>query len=106
MFYNGFGGHVTKGETPKETIIRETMEEIGLDISNEDVEDLGFFIIDRPVRFIFYLKKDIDLDNLKLQKEEVKSASYKSATAMMYLIEKGFMHPLHRDIVPKVLKLK
>lgn len=28
------------------------------------------------------------------------------ATEMMYLIEKGLMHPVHRDIVPKVLKLK
>ena len=38
--------------------------------------------------------------------EEVESVSYKSATEMMYLIEKGLMHPVHRDIVPKVLKLK
>ena len=28
------------------------------------------------------------------------------ATEMMYLIEKGLMHPVDRDIVPKVLKIK
>jgi len=104
--YLPVSGHITSGETPKEAIIRETKEEIGLDISNEDVKDVGSFIIDRPVRFIFYLKKDIDLTTLKLQPEEVESVSYKSATEMMYLIEKGLMHPVHRDIVPKVLKLK
>ena len=104
--YLPVSGHITSGETPKEAIIREAMEEIGLDISNEDVKDVGSFIIDRPVRFIFYLKKDIDLTTLKLQPEEVESVSYKSATEMMYLIEKGLMHPVHRDIVPKVLKLK
>ena len=104
--YLPVSGHIISGETPKEAIIRETMEEIGLDISNEDVKDVGSFIIDRPVRFIFYLKKDIDLTTLKLQQEEVENVTYKSATEMMYLIEQGLMHPVHRDIVPKVLKLK
>ena len=55
---------------------------------------------------IFYLKKDIDLTTLKLQPEEVDSVSYKSPTEMLELIDQGLMHPVHRDIVPKVLKLK
>lgn len=38
--YNGPGGKVEKGETPKDGVIREVWEEVGLKIS--DVEDRGF----------------------------------------------------------------
>jgi 8-oxo-dGTP diphosphatase len=36
------GGHMEKGETPIQGVIREYMEEAGLDIAEEDVTPLGF----------------------------------------------------------------
>ena len=103
--YLPIGGHITSGETPLEGIIREAKEEVGLDLNKEELRNLGFYIIDFPVRFIYYIKKNIDLNELKLQPEEVESVYYKSPTEMFELIDQGLMHPVHVDLIPKVLEL-
>ena len=52
------------------------------------------------------MKKNIDLDELKLQPEEVESVLYKSPTEMFELIDQGLMHPVHNVLIPKVLELR
>lgn len=81
------GGHVQSGETPLQAIIRETYEELGIDISNEDIKELGYMLYDIPLRFIFYLKKDIDINNLILQKDEVVCVKYMSIDEISQLIK-------------------
>jgi 8-oxo-dGTP pyrophosphatase MutT (NUDIX family) len=107
---NGFkylpvGGHIISGETPINGIIRETKEEIGLDLKEDEFKYLGFFIIDFPVRFIYYMNKDIDISKLRLQSSEVESVTYKTPTEMLELIDQGYMHPVHNQLMPKVLEL-
>lgn len=100
------GGHIAHGETPYETIVREVLEEIGLDISKEDIADLGFIVDDSRVRFIYYLKKDVDISTLTIQPEEVKSVKYMTVDEIKDYIEKGLMHPSHNILVKMVLDYK
>ena len=100
------GGHISSGETHYETIIREAKEEIGLDIKNEDFKYLGFFMLDEPIRFIYYLKKNVNISELKLQKEEVKDVSYQSPTDIFELVDLGLMHSTYNELMPKVLELR
>jgi len=68
------GGLVEYGELPKDAVIRETMEEVGLNIiptkvihedSNLDKEkDLIF------IRFVYLCELNDDIKNIKLQEEE------------------------------------
>ena len=102
--YSSTGGHIIHGETPTETIIRETYEEIGLDISNENFIELGHICVDFPVRFIFYLKKDVDLNNLKLQEKEVDSVYYFSVQEIKKMIDEGKIHKGHRVVFEKILE--
>lgn len=102
--YSSTGGHVVHGETPLETIIRETKEEIGLDISNEDIIELGHICVDFPVRFIFYLKRDINISDLMLDKNEVESMHYFNQEELKQIIERGKMHKGHIFVLQKVLE--
>lgn len=104
--YSSTTGHIRHNEKPLDTIIRETKEELGLDISNDNLIDLGFLVVDFPVRFIFYLKKDIIINDITIQKEEVESVSYMTEQEIRDVIKKGLMHKAHNHILDRVLEYK
>ena len=59
--YSSTGGHVDAGETHLTSILREIKEELGIEVNSEELEYLGFLLYDKPIRFMYYLKKDIDI---------------------------------------------
>ena len=93
--YSSTGGHIDSGETPLEAIKRETKEEIGVDIDNDEIIDYGFLSFDMPLRFMFYVQKNVDTKSLKLQKEEVESVQYMSKEEIYKLIEEKKMLKSH-----------
>lgn len=104
--YSSTGGHIDHGENAKEAIIRETKEEIGIDISNDNVIDLGFICVDFPVRFMFYLKKNININEISLDKSEVESIHYFSLDELNKIIKEGKMNKGHVLVLEKVLEYK
>lgn len=81
-------GHITAGDSPEETVIREAREELGLTVKPGDAEFIGVRssdirhsekLIDREHHHIYLLRKDLDTGHLKLQQEEVADVSWISA---------------------------
>ena len=104
--YSSTGGHVGHNENPIDAIKREVMEELGIDISNDNIIDLGYLIFDFPVRFVFYLKKDIDLDDIILQKDEVDSVCFMTEFELRNIIDQGLMHKAHSIVLDRVLEYR
>lgn len=102
--YSSTGGHIGQGETPLLSIKREVLEELGIDIEKEDVKELGFLCYDKPLRFMFYLKKDIDINDIKVQKEEVEFVKYMSVDEIKYLIDNELITKSHGIIFKEILK--
>lgn len=44
--YSSTGGHIVSGEDAIVSIKREVMEEIGIDVSDDNIIDLGFMLYD------------------------------------------------------------
>lgn len=86
--YSTTGGHVLYNEDSKTSIIREVKEELGIDIANDDIKYIGSILFGVPFGDIYYLEKDIDIDNVKLQKEEVSYVSYMTKEEIDDLIKK------------------
>lgn len=65
------GGHPKSGETPEEGIITEVKEELGIDISNNEIIlfDYGCDLVD--CYKMYYTKMDLDINKLNIQKEEL-----------------------------------
>ena len=75
-------GHIDAGESVKQAAIRETKEEIGLDISESDLQKIGVFecfqiyengIIDNEFHNTFIAELKIPLSKLNPQIEEVEA---------------------------------
>ena len=93
--FSSTGGHVDSGETPLEAIKREVKEEIGINVDNDQIEEYGFLSYDKPLRFIYYLKKNIDLSDVKVQKEEVEYVKYMTVQEINELIGTNQMLKSH-----------
>ena len=104
--YTSTGGHVNTKETPKEAIIREVQEELGITLNTNEIEEYGYLLYDMPIRYIFYVKKNIDLQEISLQQEEVESISYKSIEEIEELIKTNKMLKSHGILFHELLKRK
>lgn len=93
--FSSTGGHVDSGETPLEAIKREVKEEIGINVDNDQIEEYGFLSYDKPLRYIFYLRKNINLNNVKVQKEEVEYVKYMTVQEINELVETNQMLKSH-----------
>lgn len=81
------GGLVSSGYTPDDTITKEIKEELGLDTNIEELT--LFYTSKRRYSFqdAYYLKKDIDIKDVILQKEEVEYVKWLSIDEINKLIE-------------------
>ena len=102
--YSSTGGHVDSGETPMAAIKREVEEELGFNVDNEHIEDYGFMLYDMPIRYMFYLKKNISIDKLTIQKEEVEYVEYMSVDKINELIENNQMLKSHGIMFNELMK--
>ena len=72
-------GHVSSGEMSTEACVREIYEEVGLHFNASDLNFLFSFkdyitgnnVIENLFFDIFYIKKDFNVDSIKLQESEV-----------------------------------
>ena len=83
------GGHVKSGQTSYEAILAEVDEELGLDISKEDVKMIDSYIFGVAFMDVYYLNKDINISDLKLQDDEVESVEWFTIDRVKELINEG-----------------
>lgn len=74
------GGHVIAGETNEESIIRETKEELGINLFLNDIKLLVELKRDklpnRQFTTAYYSKCDLDINDFNIQKEELSEVKW------------------------------
>jgi len=74
------GGHVEKGETPEECIVREMEEEMGMQL--EEFHLFSTTEFDDRIEYTFWKRDDLDIEKLEL------TASATIGTAFMHFFGK------------------
>ena len=104
--YSSTGGHVDAGEDKDDALIREIKEELGIDVDIKEVKYLGYFLTGAPIRFLYYLKKDIDINECTIDSEEVKYLKFMSVNEINNLIEEKLFLESHAYCFNKILEFK
>ena len=65
------GGHPKSGESSLEGIVTEIKEELGIDVKQNELTLFKTIKTDDDFVDLYYLRKDIDINDIVLQKEEV-----------------------------------
>jgi len=94
------GGSVISGENSVQGIIREVREEIGLDLSDsENMRPAVTLNSDDVFDDIFLLSRDVDINTLRLQPEEVKAVKWAGETEIYDMIDKGEFIPYNKCLI-------
>lgn len=100
-------GHPKSGENSIQGLYSETLEEIGVDISKDEVKLVDTWINNDQIFDIYYLKKDIDLKDIVIQKEEVDGVDYATRDEIKEMFLNNQFHENHYILFEKCMeKLK
>ncbi len=105
--YASTGGHAKTGETSMQAIITEIKEELGLDVDEKELELVYSGREDRTQVFfdIYYMKKDFEIEDLKLQKEEVDFVEWDTLDRVKQLIDDGLFLKSHSEEVFRLMNI-
>ena len=85
--YEILSGHVIDVQTSHQTVIKELSEELSINIYDEDIIFFKTYIYNKSIQEVYYIIKNIELNKLVYQKEEVCFAKWYSIKEVKNLIE-------------------
>lgn len=92
------GGHVDSGEFGRQALIREVKEELGIEINDDDIKYLVGStsineqgdIINKHYNECYLITRNIDISDIKVQKEEVSEVKYFSEEELLKRIANNY----------------
>ncbi|MGI6509078.1 MAG: NUDIX hydrolase [Erysipelotrichaceae bacterium] len=100
------GGSSILDENENQAITRELKEELGLDIDFTNISPIFLIKGINYLDYWFFIKCDVDLNQLTLQKDEVIDVAYYTIEEIEELISKDrFVDYLYSDMIKKVISL-
>lgn len=98
------GGSVIKGETSRETIERETMEELGIKLDIEKAKLLKKFRTGKVWIDTYFIKQDIDIEKIRMQEDEVCDVKWATYDEIEKIFQDGNFIKNRWDFVRNMIK--
>lgn len=110
-------GHLSAGESSLEGAVREIKEELGIEVTNDQLQLLttlkresrhSLTFINKEFKDVYLLRFFVDVDKVQLQEEEVSEIKYVSVQEIKDMITKNdptlLMHPDEFEILFDILE--
>ena len=102
--YETLGGHVAARNTSKETIIKELSEELSIKVVDKDIHFFKSYLHKKAIQEVYYIIKNIDLNKIIYQTEEVIYAEWCSVEQIRKLIKMNMFRK--KNIIPFLQLIK
>ena len=97
------GGGVLSGETSIETVKRECMEELGIDVGDDEIIYIGSYTRKKDIVDVWMAKRNLSNDKILLQSEEVADIKFVTFEELYLMIKEKLTVP---TIEPSYAMLK
>jgi 8-oxo-dGTP pyrophosphatase MutT (NUDIX family) len=104
--YATTGGHVTYHDNGFITCKKEVNEELGVQLRDDEIEFVDTIDYKNCFCEIYYSSKSININDIKLQEEEVESVSWLGIEEIESLIEQGKFRKGNIEPFNKVLEYR
>lgn len=98
------GGHPVSGESSKDGIITEIKEELGISINDKNLVLFKTIKTEDDFVDLYYLKENIDIEKVIIQKEEVEDVKWESIEKIKLLIKESLFSDSHTEFFEECLK--
>lgn len=96
------GGSAVAGDTSRTAAEREVLEEIGLPLSLDGERPRITINFDVGFDDFYCIKRDVDINSLTLQYEEVQAVKWATKEEIFALIDSGEFIPYHKSFIEMV----
>lgn len=93
------GGSAVSGDTSQMAAERETLEEIGLALDLENARPTMTMNFGQGFDDIYLIEKDVDIEALSLQYEEVQAVKWATREEILEMIEAGTFIPYEQNLI-------
>lgn len=98
------GGHPKHGETPKQGIITEVQEELGIDIRNQKIIEFERGCDGKDCYVMYYTKIDLDIDKLVIQLDELTEVRWFTMEKLQQMVNIGELNKDQIDFFTKCVE--
>lgn len=100
------GGCAVTGETSRDAARRELLEELGIDIDFNDARSAFCISFSGGFDDFYLINRDIPLNELKLQTEEVQAVRWASKEEIFNMIDSGEFLPFFKSFIELLFDIR
>ena len=91
------GGHPVSGESSKQGSVTEIKEELGIDVETKNIQLFRTIKTEDDFVDLYYLKENVNIDDVTVQKEEVAKAKWASIEEIKDMIQNDEFSRTHTE---------
>ena len=100
------GGNSISGEMSRDTAHRELLEELGIDYDFSNHRPHLTINFEGGFDDYYFIEKDIDIEDIVLQEEEVSEVKWATVDEIMQLRNRGELIPYVPEFIPAVFEMR